>query len=104
MYKGTTPTIILTLPEGVDLSDATGVYVSIAKHNGAEIVRKTNDELVIDEDSISVWLSQEETLSFPEYIDIQVNWTFAQGDRTQRAASKIATFKVKNNIINQVLQ
>jgi len=103
MYKGTTPTIVLTLPADVDLSDASNVYVSIAKRNGAEIIRKTTSDLVIDEHSISVYLSQEETLSLPEFIELQVNWTYVQDNTTKRIASKIYTLRFENNIINQVL-
>jgi len=103
MYKGTTPTIILTLPDDIDLGEASNVYVSFATRGGKELIRMTGTDISIDENVISVFLSQEETLKLPEWVTIQVNWTYAEGTTTKRAATKKCTIRVENNIINEVL-
>lgn len=101
MYKGTTPTIILTLP--VDLSEAE-VYVTVADGKGEVIA--TVDETMLDisvvdgVSEISVFMTQEMTLAMPTgEAKIQVNWLY--GDK--RACSDIKTVLWRDNLYNEVL-
>ena len=104
MVRGTTPTFILTLDD-VDLT-GTNVYVTFKQDKGdcpkGLLLTKTGDDLTIEENVVSVYLSQEETLRFARgKLYIQVNWTFDNG---KRACSEIALVKVDNNLLNGVLQ
>lgn len=103
MYKGTTPTFIFTLPETVDLSMASNVYVTFAKSDGG-VVEKTGDDLVIDSNRVSVFLTQKETLTFTSKVKIQINWTYTENDVTKRACSTIKTIDVLNNLIPRAVK
>ena len=96
MYRGTTPTLILTFPEGTDFSGST-VYVSFSDQKRNELIRLENPP--IDDNVISIFLTQEQTLALPNYVLIQVNWTY--GNR--RACSNIVSIDTKRNLINEVL-
>lgn len=104
MYKGTTPDIVITLPEEIDLSLANNVYVSISKSRGKELIRKGTSDLIIDRNTISLSLSQQETLGLPDVVELQANWTYTDiGGAVKRAATDKARFYIKPNSINQVL-
>lgn len=98
MVRGTTPTFILTLQDA-DLTN-TNVYVTF-KQDDCLLLTKSGSDLSIEENVVSVYLSQEETLKFQRgNLYIQVNWTFDNG---KRACSEIALVKVDNNLFNGVL-
>lgn len=102
MYKGTTPTFTLTLPEEVDLTTAQNVYVTFEK--GKKELRKTGDDLVVTAHQVEVYLSQEETLSFPSGdVALQLNWTYQDGGMIKRAASNIVSVSMKTNLEDRVL-
>lgn len=99
MFRGTTPTLTLTFPEGTDFTGTT-VYVSLSDDKRKEIMRITGEDLEITENVISIYLSQEQTLALPPIVLIQVNWTYGTGER---ACSNIVSFDTKRNLINEVL-
>ena len=104
MYKGTTPTYIFTLPEDIDLSSAESVYVTFAKSNYEVILTKQDDELEVDANTVSVYLTQDETLEFPRSeVLIQINWTFKEDGETKRACSEIVHDRTHRNLINEVI-
>ena len=97
MFRGTTPTLTLTFPEGTQFTNTT-VYVSFANEFKKEFLRIKNPP--ITNNVISIYLSQKQTLSLPNTVYIQVNWTYGTGER---ACSNIVSFDTKKNIINEVL-
>ena len=104
LYKGITPTFNLTLAdETLDLGDATNVYVTFADRTGKTILTKTTQDLVINENTVEVYLSQEETLAFPQKVAIQVNWTYDENGTAKRDCSDIAITYFRNNLINEVI-
>ena len=104
VYKGTTPTYIFTLPEDIDLSSADSVYVTFCKTNYENILTKEDNEMEIDVNTVSVFLTQEETLSFPRGdVLVQINWLYDDGNTTQRACSEIITIPAKRNLIDEVI-
>ena len=104
MYKGTTPTFTLTLPESVDLTAATGVYVTFAKKDGTDLLQKTGEDLDIQTNVISVFLTQEETLAFPTGgVLLQVNWTYREGGLSKRACSEVKLINLQRNLEDEVL-
>ena len=103
MYKGTTPTFTLTLPETVDLSTASNVYVTFKKND--VILTKTGEDLSIDRNTVSVFLTQEETLAFPDgQIRLQINWTYVEGNTMKRACSEVANVYFQQNLKPEVLE
>lgn len=99
MFRGTTPTLTLTFPEGTDFTGTT-VYVSLTDSNRTEVMRLTGEDLTIENNVISIYLTQEQTLALPWLVYIQVNWTYGTGER---ACSNIVSFDTKRNLINEVL-
>lgn len=100
MVQFTTPTFILTLPEEVDLSVARNVYFTLTQGN--KEITKTGDSLVIDGQTVSVYLDQAETgqlVSGKAFI--QLNWSYANGSR---ACSEIVSVDVGNNLLKKVVE
>lgn len=106
MYKGITPTFTLNLTdETINLNNATNVYVTFADRKGNELITKETDELAIDGHTVDVYLTQEETLSFPTgTVNIQLNWTYAEDGELKRSCSDIVTAFFEKNLQNKVLQ
>lgn len=96
MYRGVTPTLTLTFPEGTDFSGS-AVYVSFSDQKRNELIRMENPP--IEDNVISIFLTQEQTLALPAYVLIQVNWTYGN----KRACSNIVSIDTKRNLINEVL-
>ena len=99
MIQGTTPTFILTLPDTVDLTTVHNMYFSLEQ--GTTKLRKTGDELLINGQEISVYLTQAETLKFSTgRANLQLNWTYPDGSR---ACSNIVSVNVGLNLIKEVV-
>lgn len=102
MHKGITPTFTLTLPEDIDLSNASHVYVTFSDKKGRKKVTMTEEALDIDGNIIRTTLRQEDTLKMSQMY-IQVNWTYIEGGVTKRAASDVASVYFKDNLEGGVL-
>ena len=109
MYKGITPTIILTLPDTSAILQASHVYVTIA--DKCKSITKQDDELVIEADTeheainISVFLTQSETLAFRKgSAMVQVNWTYLESGVSKRACSTIGNLTFADNLLNGVIE
>lgn len=98
--RGVTPTFVLTFTdEGLDFTAADHVYVTF---KGRKTITKQDEDLTIEEKQISVYLSQEETLSFTKgIVQIQVNWTYANGSRS---ASTIGKYDMSENLLDKVVE
>ena len=98
MINYTTPTIVLTV-EGVDLTDM-DVYVTLEQ--GAHELTKTGEDLVVQEKTIGVYLTQDETLSLPNgYTYIQINWTY---DGSKRMCSNLIPIKTNYNLLDRAVE
>ena len=98
---GVTPTFTLTFSDQtLDLTAAANVYVSFK--NGKFEITKTQDDLTVEARSVSVYLSQKETLSLSTgTVAIQANWTYADGSR---AASSVVNYSFSENLLNRVVE
>lgn len=98
---GTTPTFELTFSQssGVDLTAASNVYVTFK--SGLTSFTKTGEALVLTERSVSVTLSQEETLPMLSKVDIQVNWTTPDG---KRLASEVIRCDMSKQLLMAVVE
>ena len=100
MVQATTPTFVLTLPETVDLTEPSHFYFTLRQ--GHVRIEKTDSDLVIDGQTISVYLSQAETLTLtPGMVKLQLNWTYANGSR---ACSNIVSVNVTENLLKEVVE
>ena len=78
MIRGTTPTHVFETD--VDLSDAEVLYVTYRQ--GTIVVEKTKDDCEVTSDSVSVKLTQKETLLFKAgnyNTEVQIRARFADG-------------------------
>ena len=106
MYKLTTPTFTFTFPENFDMSVLTpeNTYVTFSSKNMREFVTKNGNGLEIGENSIGVFLTQEETKEFPlGDIKAQINWVYAENGVTKRACTNIMEINVKENLYKDII-
>lgn len=105
MIRGTTPTFRLTVKGVDDLTLADHVFVTIQQ--GPTELTLTGDELEIDENVISCYLTQEKSLQLVEQqkAKIQVNWTYApDGDGiVKRAATVVKVIVIGEQLLRRVL-
>ncbi|RHC58347.1 hypothetical protein DW839_01975 [Enterocloster bolteae] len=100
MTRGTTPTITLTLNE-VDLTSLKSVYVTFCQ-SGKMLTKQSGTEGVeITEHTVSVSLSQEETLRFtPGTVEVQLRGLTNGGDAF---ATNVARVAVKEVLLKEVI-
>ena len=100
MTRGTTPTITLTL-ETMDLTSLKSVYVTFCQ-SGKMLTKQSGDEGVdITEHTVSVSLSQEETLRFtPGTVEVQLRGLTNGGDAFATNVAKVA---VKEVLLKEVI-
>lgn len=98
---GTTPTFVLTFGQqsGVDLTQAINVYVTF--ESGLTSFTKTGEALALTERSVSVTLTQEETLPMLSTVNIQVNWTTPDG---KRLASEVIRCDMSKQLLMAVIE
>lgn len=102
--RGTTPTYILTFPDTIDLTTMDDIKVTIADSSYNNLLTFEKADLTIDTTSISVFLSQEQTLALPlGTLLIQVNMTFTEGGLVKRIASEIVRVQSAKNLYEEVM-
>lgn len=105
MYRATTPTFIFQFPPEAEIAEASAIYITFAKPNGKEIFTKSGSDLEVDEDDVSVFLTQEETLKLPPgAIQIKANWIYQEQSRAKRACSQKMTIFARENLIDEVIE
>lgn len=79
MYRATTPTHIFTFPESINPSTLQEALITY-KQGSRIVIEKTLSDAVIDDQDLSVSLTQEETkLFFPGRIQLQVRVKLEDG-------------------------
>lgn len=100
--KGTTPTFIFETTANIDLTQATEVWVTFSTTNEEEILTKKDTDLDLTAQSVSVFLTQNETLAFPKgRIKAQINWLFVEDGIEKRAASEKMLIATQSNLVNE---
>lgn len=71
MRRGTTPTLKIKV-KGIDIKQFSSIYVTFRQ--GDIEITKTNEDIEIEpENTLSIWLSQEDTLAFSRgHVDVQI--------------------------------
>ena len=100
MIRATTPTFELKITDNtVDLTEASNVYATFSQQN--RTITKSGEALTIQARQVDVYFTQEESLGFTAgTIEIQLNWTYADGSR---AATNITKVYVTDNLLAEVL-
>lgn len=97
--RGTTPTFTLEFTD-IDLTEASHVYVTFSQEQRS--ITKTGDALEVRATEIDVYLQQRETLAFiPGVVEIQANWTSANGSRM---ASDIVEYEFTKQLLPRVVE
>lgn len=100
MVQATTPTFTFTFPNSIDPSTFQKIVFSLTQ-NDIEF-EKTDESLKIEGQTISVLLTQEETLSLRVgEAELQLNWLYADGTR---ACSDINKITITKNLLQEILQ
>ena len=101
---GTTPTFTLSIKNknNLNLYNAKKIYFTI-RQGSLKMTKTDNDITIKNEYTVQISFTQEETIQFRYNIptDIQLNWTYANGER---AATKIKTIQLSRNLIREVLE
>ena len=99
MVRATTPTFELTIPDSVDLTTAERIVFSLAQDSLQ--IDKEGEDIVIDGNVVSVYLTQEETLNLSVgTAQIQLNWSYPTG---KRMCSEIVRISITDNLFNEVM-
>lgn len=98
MYKGVTPTLIFQFKENAQLDRARVIIVSFKNNKGETIFDLT--DVTVEDNSVMVELTQEQTLEMPDYASVQLNWTFNDG---KRACSDIKQISFRTNLYPEVI-
>lgn len=101
MLQGTTPTFTLTFPSTLDLSQAAHVVFTLRQ--GSAVVNKSDTDLTINSNVVSVALTQEESLRFQFNAPavMMVNWTYSDGSR---GGSKKKEIIIEENLYPEVIE
>ena len=92
MYRGTTPTIQINVNDTDDLTLYKSIYITF-KQMPSVMIEKTKDEIVVEPNTITVQLSQEDTLQFkPGEVMVQLR---AVDESGMAIASKITTIQAE---------
>ena len=107
MIIGTTPTFTLKLKRtyDVDLTAVQNIYVTLKQ--GTNVLTKSGLDInVVDSKTVTVTLTQEESLNFSldKKIELQLNWTYTDQGIVKRAATKIIEITLEKQLLTQVLQ
>lgn len=104
MYRLTTPTVSFSFPEGVDMTLADEVYVTFTDSKNNILLNKTGSDLDISSNSVSLFLSQEDTIDLPtKGIKVQINWTYTDEGLLKRACTDILSIAVSENLYPQII-
>lgn len=102
MIRGTTPTLILQIPN----RDLRECDIIVTLQNLSKTLNKKNEDMEIeyrDESTyLSIWFSQQDTLAFSKgTADIQVNWLYNDGNRE---ATETETVDIGKNLYSKVMK
>ena len=95
--RWTTPSITY-LPEAVEIANIDEIYL-VAKQRGKEVLRKSKDEAIIDENGFTWFFSQEDTSRFHDLISIQIDYTSG----TARYTIQPRQYKITESAIDEVI-
>ena len=100
MRKGETPTLTMTFDKEIDFGTVASIVATFATDYHKVIFEKTMDEMAIEGSTIHLSFTQEETLSFPSVMLVQVNFLCYDGTRF---ATDIQKLRFDENLKDEVM-
>lgn len=82
MIRGTTPTLLYTLPFSASMIKSAEITIEYVDDLKKVLIKKSLEDCVLGEKSISTVLSQEETLQFPAPAIVLVQLRIVTTDKT----------------------
>ncbi len=102
VVRATTPTFIFRTNGEVDLTLASEVHVTFSSYG--VLLDKTGEDLDVEAKQISVYLDQEDTLSFKiGDCEAMINWKYSDGSRGSSDPDHPIIFKVTKNLLARVI-
>ena len=96
--RGTTPHIVCTV-EGIELNTLDILWLTLKQGNYT--LTKELSDVVIDENKIKIWLTQEETLAFKSgNVFIQLRGRYGN----EAVASDIRTFQIEDILRDGIIE
>lgn len=104
IYRGVTPTFTFRGPQGLDMTLPKQIWVTFSTPDEREIFTKTGDDVTAEDNTVQVFLTQNETLRLPtRNVKVQINWVYQDGLKEKRASSNKFVISTENNLKNEVL-
>lgn len=101
MYRGTTPTIQINVNGSDDLTSYKSIYVTF-KQMPSVLIEKTIEEIDVNPDSVTIQLTQEDTLQFqPGAVMVQLR---AVDESGMAIASNITTIQAERILKEGVIE
>lgn len=101
MFKGTTPTLIFTLP--FDTSLIKSLYITFVGSDDEPVLEKAIEDCTLDGSSVKIKLTQEETLSFEESTSARVQLRVLTNEG-EAMASKIYSVQINDILKDGVIE
>ena len=102
MYTATTPELTFEIEENLDLADATKIWITFTDMDDNVLLQK--DVTIAEGNTVSVLLTQKETLDFPLGIILaQINYLYMDGPVERRSATDKVELEVFKNSDNKVV-
>ncbi len=102
VVRATTPTFIFETSDDVDLTLASGVHVTFSSFG--VLLDKTDEDLDVESQRISVYLDQEDTLKFkPGRCEVMINWVYEDGSRGSSDPDDPIIINITKNLLNKVI-
>jgi len=98
MVRGSTPDYLFRVQADVDLEEALEIWVTFCQ--GTKKITKTGADVVPADNTVSCYLTEEESLSLSDRMDMQaqVNWTYMAPGGIRRASTVVAVVPVTQQL------
>ena len=102
IIKGTTPSVTIDI-EGVLLSEYDWIHIALNQANKQKVWKSEDNDLVIEGNSVTFFMSQEDTLFFRNG-STKIQFNAGSNDGGQRVASEVQPFNAfDENLEDEVI-
>lgn len=95
--RWTTPSITY-MPQAVEVENIDEIYLAV-KRGSREVLRKSKDDAIIDENGFTWFFTQEDTSLFHDLVQIQIDYTCG----TARYTIQPRSYKITDSAIDEVI-
>lgn len=105
MYRYTTPTVTWKFSDDIDMTQATKMVATIRSLKSGYKLNVFQEDLVISEHEVSVFLTQEDTAKLPSGdAVVMLNWLYNEGNNIKRACAKEKEIVIHENLYDKVME